>query len=505
MIKKIKPSPFVAHVLLTTAASLATILANIFVIRFLANGFGAEGFGAYSLASRCMAFLVPFSTLALCTALPRFISLAGSEHAKREYLLSGFLLGLVPNLLILTGGALGSGFLTRLIFHDARYQILFFMTLFWVAAFSFYSILDAFYFGIGQIRKANFWQIFLGVAGPLLIALIFSKRGNVEEVVSLFGILYLTSLIPLGFHLFLAIAAKPAWTVIRSRIQDLWSYALPRFPVRFVLASLFSIGPFLAPRFGALQDAGFLMVGQMVFRIAELGSTAFGRVLLPKAGELFSEGRQDYLNQRIEDIVIFVFQMGLFVTLQLILWSGPIVLAWLGGPFAEAIPLMQILTLAVAPYLLFIMLSPIVDAIEEKPVNLKHLLLSFIVALFSSVVAGKIFSKTGLAFGTALGLATPGFLTLFYLWKRCQISFQLLKVKEVLLWNLAFLFAGILLKNGLAVHWEGIRLLGAGMIGEGLLLCLYLFVLWQLHPRWIGELEKRLFIVPREKTNLVET
>ena len=499
MIRTIKPSPFMAHVLFTTGASMATIGANIFVLRFLAEGFGVEKFGVYSLAGRLTTFLQPFSTLALGTALSRFVSLSTAVRARREYLLGGFLLGIVPNLFIVTGGVLLSGPLTQLIFHDGRHQTLFFMTLFWVAAFFFYSILDGFYFGCGEIRKANLWQIFLGSIGPLFIALSFSRRGNVDWVVFLFGTLYFTSLVPLIIHLFPAVMTKPAWTRIRPRIKELGSYALPRFPVRFVLAALFSLAPFLAPYFGSLQDAGFLMVGLMVFRIAELGSTALGRVLLPKAGELFSEGRQEYLKERIEDIVTFVFYTGLFVTLRWILWSDQIILVWLGRPFAEAIPLMRILILAVAPYLLFVMLSPIVDAIEEKPINLKHLLLSFLVALLSSGVAGKVFSKIGLAFGTVLGLTTLGFLTLFYLRKVYGINFKSLQVKKILLGNLALLSAGLLLKNGLTARWEGIRLMGAGIIGEGLFLSLYLFLLWKLQPRWIGELEKRLFPVSQGK------
>ncbi|MBI1978253.1 MAG: lipopolysaccharide biosynthesis protein [Candidatus Omnitrophica bacterium] len=495
MIRKIKFSPFVVHVLSTTGASMVTLAANIFVLRFLAEGLGTEKFGAYSLASRLMAFLLPFSTLALGIALSRFVSLSMDERTKRGYLLSGFLLGIAPNLLILIGGTLFAGPLVLLVFHDTHYQTLFFMTLFWTTAFFFYTVLDGYYFGSGKIRKANLWQIFLGSIGPLVIAWSFSKQGSVDWIIFLLGILYFTASIPLGFHLSRALAAKPAWTEIQPRIKELWNYALTRFPARFLLATLFSLGPFLASYFGSIRDAGFLVVGQMILRLAELGSTAFGRVVLPKAGELFSGGRQEYLKERIEDIVTFVFHTGIFVTLQLILWSDQIILVWLGPQYVEVIPVMQILILAVAPYLLFIMLSSIVDTIDERSVNVRHLLVCFIVALFSSVVLGKIFSKIGLAFGTTLALITLGFLTVFYLWKVYRISFQTLEIKKILLWNFASLFAGLILKNVLTVHLEGFRLIGSGIIGEAAFLFLYLLVLWKLRPRWIGELEKRLFII----------
>lgn len=491
MIKKIKPSPFVANVLSTTGASVLTLTANIFILRFLAEGFGTERFGAYSLAGRFMALLFPFSTLELGTAMSRFTSLSRNEASRRAYLLSGLLLGLVPNFLILTGGILFARPLTLLIFHHARYQTLFFMTLFWVVAFFFFAVLDGFYFGSGRIRKANLWEVFLGSIGPLLIALVFSKRGDVDFIVFLFGILYFTSLAPLGYHLFLAILGKPAWAEIRSRIKELSSYALSRVPVRFVLASLFSLAPFLAPHFGSLQDAGFLIVGQMVLRLAELGSSAFGQVILPKAGELFSGQGQEYLKARIEDIIAFVFHIGLFITLHLILWSDQIILAWLGRQFVGAIPLMRVSILAVMPYLLFIMLSPIIDVTEEKPIKLKHLIGSFVVALFSCAAAGRFFSKIGLAFGTTIGLTSLGLFTVSFLWKAYGISFRSLEAKKILLGNLVLLSAGLIWKN--VLPQEGVLLMGSKVFGEMLLLFLYLFILWKLQPRWMQELEKRLF------------
>lgn len=496
MIKNLKPSPFITHVVFTTAASLATVAANLFVLRFLADGLGIEKFGAYSLASRLMAFLTPFASF-LNLALPRFVSLETEERGKREILLGASLLGFLPILLLGIFGILLSDFLAKLVFHAPGYQTLFFNTLFWVAAFFLYSILEGYYFGAGKIRKANFWQIVLGVIGPFLITLAFSRHGSVEKIIFFLASLYLVTLIPLGFHFFQALAAKPAWSDVWARIQKLGAYALSRFPARFVLVSLFSTGPFFAPYFGSLKDAGFLAVGQMIFRFAELGSTAFGRVMLPKAGELCSAGRQEYLKERIEDIVAFIFQTGIFVTLQLALWVGPIILLWLGPQFETAVSLMQILTLSMTPYLLFIMLSSIIEMIEEKPINLIHLIQSLTVSLIVSLIGGKLAGTTGLAIGTSAGVTTLGALTLFYLWKSYRINFRCLEIKKVLLWNAVFFFAAFLVKNGLMTHWQGVGLAGAGLFAEGIFSCLYLFVLWKLQPRWGEELKKRLVKAPK--------
>ena len=493
MNRKVNPSPFVAHVFFTAAASVATVAASLFVLRFIAEGLGIEKFGAYSLSTRLMGFLLPFSLLGLNVTLPRFVSMAPGEREKRDYLLSAVLLGMVPNLLILAGGFLWSGLLAKAVFHDAGYQTLFLIILFWEISYFIYSVLDSYYFGTGQIRKSNYWQIFLGVAGPLFIAFYFSRSGNVNLLAGSMAALYLATAIPLGFNLFLALMQKTAWPKIQSYIKELWIYTAPRFPVRFVLGSLLSLGPLLAPHFGTLQDAGFLIIGQMVFSVTEMGSVAFSRVILPKAGELVAQGRHDYLKERIEDIVVFVFHAGIFMCFQLIIWTDQIILVWLGGQFKGAIPLMRILITAMPPYLLFIMLSPIIDTVEPKPVNLKNLIISFVAALAISLPAGKFLSKTGLAFGTTSGIVVLGFLTVFYLWKHYRLDLKSMGIRKALLWNTVFFIAGFAVEKQLTSHWQGGLLIATGILAEGIVLALYLAVLYRQGPRWIHELSKRVF------------
>ncbi len=505
VMKTLKPSPFVTHVLWTTAASMASVAANFFVLRFLAAGLGVEKFGLYSLACRLTVFLQPFTTLALGLSLSRYTALAKEARIKNQYLLGGLLLGLIPNFLVLAAGLGGSNFFTALVFYDSRYKVLFFWTLICVMTFFFYTLIDGFYFGTGQIKRANLWQIYLAVAAPLWIAVTFARQGSVEKIMALIGIFYATSLIPLGLQLFRALGDRSSVREIFDRTRELWRYSLPRFSVRVVLAGLFSIGPFLAPHFGSLQDAGFLAVGLMVFRLAELGSSAFGRVILPKAGELLADGQQNYLQEKVEDILSFVVQIGLFMTLHLMVWSEPIILAWMGRPFIPAITVMQILISAVTPYLLFVMLSPVLDAIEEKAVNFKHLLISFSAALAVSLIAGKMFSKNGLALGTAAGLLILGILTALYFHKRCPFHFQSLHLKPTLLWNLVFFAAAFLLKEGLSSYSKGISLVGAGLLAEGLLLAGYLVVLWSLQPRWAQELRKRFMIVSTQNIKEVSS
>jgi hypothetical protein len=62
---KIKLSPFLKDITLTTIISIVVIISMIFIARYLAMGLGPDGFVAYSLARRMVSFIIPLSTLSM--------------------------------------------------------------------------------------------------------------------------------------------------------------------------------------------------------------------------------------------------------------------------------------------------------------------------------------------------------------------------------------------------------------------------------------------------------
>ena len=108
MIKRLRLSPFLRDIVLTTVTSMATILSIIIVMRLLARGLGPEGFGVYSLARRVVSTISPFSTLTMGVAVARYIGLSKDKSSQYGYLLGGLALGVPLGLIILIAGLLGS-------------------------------------------------------------------------------------------------------------------------------------------------------------------------------------------------------------------------------------------------------------------------------------------------------------------------------------------------------------------------------------------------------------
>jgi len=490
---KIKLSPFIKDVAFTTITTIVTTFSIIIVTRLLAQGLGPEGFGAYSLARRVLATIFPFSTLSMGVAVARYIAISKDNASQHSYLLSGLLLGVVPSCVVLIIGLVFIHKLTLLIFRSETYLSLLIATLILIIGYSFHTVLYALYRGLGKMSKANLWQLLSAAIGPVIVAILYADSQRVDWIIFLMAICFFITVIPLTYYSYKSFSQSKNVVKMKDCLKELFRYGLPRVPGGLLSAGILSIGPFLAPYFGTLKDAGYLGVGQSVFRVAEGGLVAFGLVALPKVAQLFIQGRNEFLKERVTDIVALIFHIGLFVTLHLLLWSDNIISVWLGNQYLSTIPLMRIILIALIPYLAYIMLRSIIDAVEVKAVNTFNLGISFAIAVAISILLAKIgLGAIGLAIGTTIGLLSVGVLTIFYLWKIYRFKSGTLMIKKCLWLNAIFIAVAFSSKYGLEKVFKGLTLIGIAVIIEGILLFLYYLILWKQGARWTLELEARI-------------
>ncbi len=500
----VKVSPFIKDLVFTTITSGLTVISLIIVTRLLAQGLGTRGFGAYSLARQIISTAIPVVTLGMGGALPRYIAILKRDDRRLGYLITGFSLAATMGALTLGVGFVFRDGLTTFVFNGEAPPSLLTATLFMLAGYSFYSVLFAFYRGIGEMRKANVWQLAVMALAPMAIALDYAKSGRIELILFLMGAVAFISLIPLALYSFRAISRGKKALSVKADIEELLRYSLPRIPGGFAFAGLLATGPFFASRAGSIKGAGYLVAGQSLFRIAEGGLEAFGIIILPKAARLFADDKRDFLRENVSAIVALVFHIGLFATLQLSLWADQIVLQWLGGQYVEAILLMRILLVALSPYLAFVMLRSIIDAIQKKAVNAFNLYRSLAITVVGSLAFTAMGLGTmGLAIGTTLGLMSLGFFTTRYIWTTQRLDSKALMIKHCLSVNVGLAIAAYFFKGWSGLVLSGPALISAAVLFEGLLLFLYCFILWKAKVQWMVELRKRVFIAQPD-TNTVE-
>jgi O-antigen/teichoic acid export membrane protein len=271
------------------------------------------------------------------------------------------------------------------------------------------------------------------------------------------------------------------------------AYGLPRVPAGLTLSGILMIGPFWAPQIGKLKDAGFLSGAQSVLWIVQGGVVAFGLVALPKVAQLVAAEQNDFLGEKIKEIVGFILHLGIFMTLHVLLWSDQIVFYMLGRDYEAVIPLMRIILISLIPYLGYVFLRSIIDAIEDKAINTRNLILSFLATLIADLIFIRLgLGITGLALGTSVGLICLGGLTHFYLWKTYSLNRSAMRLNESLIINLVLILAAVVIKIWVINYFPSRVILLAPVV-EVVLFASYIGVLWQIKTPWLIELSKRIF------------
>ena len=489
---KIKLSPFLKNIVTTTVTSLIAITSMIFIIRFLAKGLGPEEFGAYSLARRIISNIVPIATLSIEIALARYIAMTNKNKVQGSYVVSSLILVGTTLILLLIIVFSASKHLSYLIFHSTEYLNLYYASFFLLIGYSIFASNYAFFRGNKQFNAANSLQLSLMAIIPLIISYILAYKKNSSLIVFLMGVAFYLSFIPLV--LIILKTKLPRLSDIKSSIKTLLKYCIPRVPAGFALAGLLTLGPLLASYIGGLKEAGYFVIGQSAFKVMEAAIVGFGLVALPKVSQLIAEDKVEFLNSKIEDMIIMIFQLGIFVTIHTFIWSKEIVLVWLGSEYIESVPIMKIIILSLGPYLGYVILRSIIDAVEVRAINTVNLFLSLVFAVVASLIfiyAG--FGIIGLAIGTTLGFITLGILTGLYLIRRYHISFENFMFQWVIFLNILFAVTILIIKHYIASSLSQSTLLIIGFTIEGILFMCYLYFFFKKNIRWTSEIKKRLF------------
>lgn len=490
---QLRPSPFIQDVLLTGLTSLVTMASLIAVTGWLAAGLGPEGFGVYAL-SRRLASTVGLFSVVVGVALTRALAIAQKERDRLAYVAAAALFAVVPNLVLLAVGTPFAGFWARTVLSNSRYGPVLAATLVMLVGSSLYAVVFAGYRGTGQMRRANLWQLWALALGPALVAGTLADSGRVDLIVLATAAVIGLVIVPLTGWLARAAAVGVEWTDVRRRFGELLRYGLPRVPGAFAFGGLLAVGPFLAPYFGDLRQAGFLVAGQSMMRVVEGGTSAFGVVALPRMAALQASQRTGFIRERVEDIVAVAFHLGLFASCQLLLWSREIVLTWLGPGFEGAVPLIRVMLLAVVPYLSYALLRSVIDALHERAVNAGNTFVACGVTAVLSLGFGFAgWGAFGLALAGSLGIITLGLLSIRHLWRELGLSAGNLSVLPALALNAVLLSAMIGARTMLPSGPPLTTVLAIGLGLEACAFVLYLLGLRRAGARWLVEVEARLW------------
>lgn len=492
-LRRLRPSPFVRDLVTTAATSVATGVAVVLVARLIVDSLGPSEFGAFAIARQVVALVTPFSTVAMGVTLARYVAVVSDDARSRaRYLLAAVVLCWCALVVLSVGGVVFSRPFASWLFHEPGRAPLLRAVIIWIGGYSLFDVLYGYYRGCGRINSANAWRLVLVGIAPVLVAARVAPHAGLDRVVLLIAAAYYLTLVPLS-SVALAARAGLGRVAREGYIRRLARFGLPRVPGGVALAGILGVGLLIAARFGSSRDSGYLAAGQAVFALAEAAIAPFSLLVLPKVARLHAVGDRSFLRARIGDAVSFVVHVGLFGTIQALVWADKIILTWLGEPYRSSVTPMRILLTGLVPFLAYVVLRSVIDGIDDRPVNTYNLFLSLALTVSCSLVLAALrLGVAGIAAGTALGMLALGYRTLVYLHHRAWIDGVPPRVFESLLLNAVCFAIAVLMRLALSSVPRGLQL-GIAAVATAAMFAAYVAMLHRLRVGWVWEAKIRIF------------
>jgi O-antigen/teichoic acid export membrane protein len=405
----------------TAVASTATMALTAAYTSLLARSISPSAFGAYLLVIRAASLALPFITLGVTLALPRFLASASSSRERAYLLLGALVLAAVPWVVLGSVAVYRPDIATRMLFGDSAHQSLLVPALVMAAGYAAFSIHYGYLRGTSQMAEAGVWQVTLMGVAPAAVVLGLAGRGSIELLLWGVGLCGCLALAPIS-----AVLARSSLLPLdragtSSALRSLLIYGVPRAPGGVALQSLLTLSPLVAAHTGGLADAGHLLAALMIFRAAEVGTSAFGVVILPRVAALSDRGEHSYLAERVGELLSFTCQLSIFMGLHIFVWSPLLVRAWLGSEYVAAGPVVQATVIGLPAYVTYVMLRSFIDGIDVRPVNTLNLMAALVITgLLAIMIVRSGGGAAGLALATSAGMWVLALLSALYLWRRMR-------------------------------------------------------------------------------------
>ncbi len=361
------------------------VLASFFLIyRLIAQNFGPQGVGEYSLIKRAIGIIQPLLLLGLGVGITRYVAISLSPKMKMAFFKVAMAGVIMAAAIFLIAANIFQKEFARLFFGSADFVSLVVPFSFLLGGLLTHSLVYSFFRGMMAYRYFNVLQILNISILPVFIFLFFSGMTIGSAI---FSIGILTGFFSFIFFLFYAKEKFLCCDLPRSCWREIFLYSLPRCVGDILYGGLFFLGPVAAVYFGSAVEAGYFSLAQGLLMV--LGSLIgpLGLVLLPKISDMIARGKNKEIAAGIDFLFIAVLYGGIFASLQAMIFADVAIKIWLGAEFLSAVPIIQILFFSGVFYSFYAASVSILNASKNKPIDAANL---FAAIVFYAVFTGVI-------------------------------------------------------------------------------------------------------------------
>jgi len=438
----------------TFGAALVLFALSIPLARLLAVALGAEGYGHYQMLRRVTLTGYPIALIGLHIALVRALAMTiGDRKAHAATALGG--LAIAVPAVVLMGGALllCPGVIGRLLHgpNPARGG----EALLWLFLSAIgYAYLYSAYRGSQRILYANLITIVYNGLIPLGCILAM-RRAEPDALILMLSYIAIGLEVPfLAWEVWRAARLpgdiRATWNDVVQAVGGLLRYGWRRMFVPSIYGAFYLVAPNWLNHLGRPKETGAFFLSLTVLRLLEQSLSPIAVVMLPALSEMVGRRDTQSLGYYVSYVVSFFVEVALFMGMQGFAFAGIIVRAWFGPSFIGIVPSVQLLMLALAPLLLFLLSLTVVEALTERAVSLVCALAGLIVNTLIVIGLSQHLDAVGASVGFGAAVSVAAALMCAFLVRRLKPSLNWGLLAKALVINLALAGASwIMLRSGL--------------------------------------------------------
>ena len=394
------------------------IAVMFFLIPFMVSRLGVDMFGLWSLIFAVVG-LFGLMDLGFATAAMKYVAelTASGDHAGRNEVLATLLvvygvLGAICLVLVaILAGPASSWF--ALSPDQAQPFTLALWLIGTVVAINFpASLVKAILIGSGRMHLVNAIELIITlVNAALIVILLEAGLGLVGMAIATAATMLLGPIVmlPLAIRLTPGLSASPR-LFSRSRVRELLGFSVYFFIANVAVLIILRIDPVVIKMFLALSAVAVYAVAAKIAEYTYLLNKQFSNALMPLVSQSKGAGDADTVRRILVDGTRFLLAIAVPFIALLFFYADAIVIRWMGPEFAEAVPLLRILLLAV------LFSSVQLNAANVLGMTGQHRFVAFamggsaVLNLILSIILIQTLGLTGVALGTLLATLVAEFL-----------------------------------------------------------------------------------------------
>ncbi len=394
------------------------IAVMFFLIPFMVSRLGVDMFGLWTLIFAVVG-LFGLMDLGFATAAMKYVAelTASGDHAGRNEVLATLLmvygvLGVICLVLVAILAGPAAGWFDLSPDHAQPFTLALWLIGTAVAINFPASLVKAILIGSGRMHLVNAIELVTTLVNAALIVILL------EAGFGLLGMAIATAttmllgpvvMLPLAIRLTPGLSASPR-LFSRSRVRELLGVSVYFFVANVAVLIILRIDPVVIKMFLALSAVAVYAVAAKIAEYTYLLNKQFSNALMPLVSQSKGAGDADTVRRILVDGTRFLLAIAVPFIALLFFYADAIVIRWMGHEFAQSVPLLRILLLAV------LFSSVQLNAANVLGMTGEHRFVAFamggsaVLNLILSIILIQIFGLTGVALGTLLATLVAEFL-----------------------------------------------------------------------------------------------